>query len=180
MTVHIALLRAINVAGKNTVSMAGLRDLFAGLGFTNVQTLLQSGNVVFESEDESDAELERLLENETETRLGLRTDYLVRSAAEWQDIIAANPFPEKAKRDPGHLLLVALKKRPEAGDVEALRVAISGPERIAAAGRELYVVYPEGVGRSKLTNVLIEKKLGSRGTGRNWNTVLKLGDRAQP
>ena len=75
---------------------------------------------------------------------------------------------------PSHLLALFLKKAPEAKDVQALQAAIRGPEKVRAHGKQLYVVYPEGVGKSKLTNTLIERKLGTRGTGRNWNTVLKL------
>jgi uncharacterized protein (DUF1697 family) len=98
----------------------------------------------------------------------------VRSADEWADIVAKNPFADEARRDPAHLVVVALKTKPGASALAALQAAVSGPELIRAHGRELYVRYPAGQGRSKLTNAVIEKKLATRGTARNWNTALKL------
>jgi uncharacterized protein (DUF1697 family) len=174
MSIHVALLRGINVGGHTLVAMSDLRALLEALGFTGAKSLLQSGNLVFESARHTSAELERLLEVETASRLDVTVDYLVRSADEWEAVVASNPFPDEAKRDPGHLLVMFLKSAPQTKDVQALQAAIKGPESIHAEGKHLYVVYPAGIGRSKLTNTLIEKKLGVRGTGRNWNTVLKL------
>ena len=176
MTVHVGLLRAVNLAGVNRVGMADLRDLLARLGLENGKTLLQSGNVVFRCDARSANELESLLEQETRKRLGVPTDWFVRTAAEWKRIVAANPFPAEAKRDPGHLLLVCLKEAPGRASVAALQSAIPGREVVrAAGGRHVYAYYPDGVGRSRLSAALMEKKLGTRGTARNWNTVLKLG-----
>lgn len=174
MTKHVALLRAINLAGRNAVAMAGLRNLFAELGFLEARSLLQSGNLVFEGDGRTPAELERLLEDATAKRLGVQTDYFIRTSTEWSKIVANNPFRREAKQDPGHLLVLCLKKAPAAGDVKSLQAAIRGREIVRADGRQAYIVYPDGVGRSKLTATLIERKLGTRGTARNWNTVLKL------
>jgi uncharacterized protein (DUF1697 family) len=174
MTTVIALLRAINVGGRRMAAMADLRAMLDAMGFGAARSLLQSGNLVFDSPGPGDARLEALLEGEAEKRLGLRTDFLVRTAGEWRAIVAANPFPREAKDDPAHLLMTALKGSPIAGGVAALREAIAGRERALAHGREIYVVYPDGIGRSRLTGALIERKLGVRGTARNWNTVLKL------
>ena len=174
MPIQIALLRAINVGGRNLVTMADLRQLLEALRFTRVQSLLQSGNLIFQSDRRSAATLERLLEAETEKRLGIAIDYLVRSAAEWQAIVARNPFPGEAERDPGRLVVVLLKKAPQPSDVQALQAVIQGPEIVRADGKQLYAFYPAGQGTSKLTNTVIEKKLATRGTARNWNTVLKL------
>lgn len=173
MRPRVALLRAVNVTGNNPLPMARLRAVLEGLGLSEVRTLLQSGNAVFRGGPAGPA-LERAVEAALEKRLGLRVDCLVREAAEWEAIVERNPFPRQAKADPGHLLVMALKRAPAAAAVKALRAAIRGRERIRAAGRELYIVYPDGVGRSTLTTALIEKTLGTRGTGRNWNTTLKL------
>src|SRR5262249_22517683 len=145
--------------------------LLGDLGFREVITLLQSGNAVFQSEQLAGAALERLLEAETAKRLKVTADYVVRGAAQWQKVIARNPFPEQAKSDPGHLVVMFLKTAPSTTRIEALRLAIKGPEIMDCQGKELYVVYPAGIGRSKLTGTLIEAKLGTRGTARNWNTV---------
>jgi uncharacterized protein (DUF1697 family) len=174
MTTHIALLRGVNVGGKAKVAMADLRAMLADLGFGDPRSLLQSGNLVFRSDKLTGAGLERLLEAETEKHLGLNTDFFVRTPEEWEAVIANNPFPEEAERDPSHLVVMFLNKEPEAKDVEALQAAITGREIVRAAGRQAYITYPDGIGDSKLTITVIEKKLGSRGTGRNWNTVLKL------
>lgn len=179
MTIYIALLRAVNVGGNAPVAMSALRDLLAELGFEDARSLLQSGNLVFRSRTRPGTELERLLESETEKRLQLRTAFLIRTAKEWEAVIAGNPFRDEAKRDPGHLVAMALKDAPAAKAVTALQAAITGPELIRAKGRHLYIVYPNGIGRSRLTHRLIEDKLDTRATGRNWNTVLKLAELAR-
>jgi uncharacterized protein (DUF1697 family) len=174
MAVYIALLRGINVGGHNRVAMADLRELVEGLGFAKVRTVLQSGNVVFEGQARSAAALERLLEKETKQKLRLALEHVVRSATEWHKIVARNPFLREAKEDPGHLVVVFLKTAPPAGKVKELQKAIQGREVVQCDGKQLYVVYPDGIGRSKLTGTVIEKQLGIPGTARNWNTVLKL------
>jgi uncharacterized protein (DUF1697 family) len=175
MTIHIGLLRAVNLAGHNKASMADLRGLLAELGLKDGRSLLQSGNLVFLSDDRTSTQLESLLEHAAEKRLGLKTDFFVRSAAEWKAIIADNPFPEEAERDPSHLLVMFLRKTPNRENVTALRKAITGREVLRTKGPHAYMIYPDGIGRSRLTNALIEKMLVTRGTARNWNTVLKLG-----
>jgi len=173
VALSVALLRAINVGGHGKVAMADLRAMLGDLGFAAPQSLLQTGNLVFGS-DIAGADLETLLEREAAERLGLATDFLVRSAAEWPAIVAANPFPAMARDDPSHLVVMLLKQPPEAARLEALRAWIPGRETIEAVGRELYIAYPDGIGTSKLTGAVIERRLGTRGTARNWNTVAKL------
>ncbi|MCX5497279.1 DUF1697 domain-containing protein [Kaistia dalseonensis] len=172
---HIALLRAINVGGSGKVGMAELRALFEAQGFQDVATLLQTGNIVFTGPDAPDQDLEKKLEAAAREALGLDTDVLVRSGGEWAELIAANPFPQEAKDDPSHLIALLLKTAPEPDTIEALRAAIKGREPAELVGRTLYAAYPDGIGRSKLTTAVIERKLGTRATGRNWNTVLKIG-----
>ncbi len=174
MTTYIALLRGINVGGHKQISMADLRDLLTRLGFADVRSLLQSGNLLFDANGRTPAHLERLLEAEAEKRLALKTDFFVRTAKEWEGVVAHNPFRKEAMRDPGHLVVMFLKDAPSVTGVKALQKAITGREVVRAAGKHLYIVYPDGIGRSRLTNALIDKQLGTRGTGRNWNTVLKL------
>lgn len=175
MTTRIALLRAVNVAGHQKIAMADLRGLLEDLGFGDVRSVLQSGNLIFSSQSSSTVALERQLEAEAEKRLGLGTDFIVRSDKQWSRVIADNPFPAEAEQSPSRLLVQFLKKNPVAGGVEALQEAIRGPEIVRLVGKQLYVFFPDGVGESKLTTKLIERKIGSVGTGRNWNTVLKIG-----
>ena len=173
MTVHVALLRAVNVGGRS-LAMADLKAMLAALGLGQARTLLQSGNVVLDVAARSGDALESFLEAETQKRLRLKADYLVRTAEEWRTIIADNPFRRQAKDDPARLLLILLKTAPTETRLSALKAAIKGRETVRPNGRELYVVYPDGIGRSKLTIALIERKLATRCTARNWNTVLKL------
>lgn len=174
MTTHAALLRAVNVAGRNKVGMADLRELAAGLGLANARTLLQSGNLIFESSGRTPARLERLLEDAARDHLALETEVFIRTGKELASIVAGNPFPGEAKRDPARLLVMFLGRAPGGREVAALEEAIVGDEVVRGVRRELYIVYPDGVGRSRLTGALIERKLRARGTARNWNTVLKL------
>jgi uncharacterized protein (DUF1697 family) len=175
MVRFVALLRAINVGGRAPVSMAALRELATGLGLEDPQTILQSGNLVFRAKAATASSLERTLEEAVAARFGVQTDIVVRTSNDWQRIIARNPFPREATDDPGHLLVMPLKGVAKVSDVQALQASVKGREVVRADGAQLYLVYPDGVGRSRLTAVRIEKAVGARGTARNWNTVLKLG-----
>ena len=175
MTTQIALLRAVNLPGHNKISMSALCELVTELGFENARTLLQSGNLIFESKKGTGVQLERTLEAAAKKQLGLEIDFIVRSAKEWKTVIAGNPFLAEARRDPGHLVALCLKAPTDSKHINALQQAITGREQVRGKGRDLYVYYPDGIGRSRLTNAVFEKRLGVCGTGRNWNTVLKLG-----
>lgn len=174
----VALLRAVNVGGRAVLRMADLTSLVANLGYVGPRTLLQSGNIVFgprtTGRRETGGQTEARLETELLARLALTSVLFVRTAGEWTDLVAANPFATEAKADPGHLLLMVLKDAPPASAVNALQASIRGPERVRADGRQLYMVYPDGVGHSKLTHAIVERALATKGTARNWNTVLKL------
>jgi uncharacterized protein (DUF1697 family) len=169
MASYVGLLRGVNVGGHRKVPMGELRDALGELGWQNVRTLLASGNFVFEAKTAKCETLEKKLEADLKKSLGLVTDIMVRDAKEWDAIIAANPFTEQAESEPSRLLLVALKSKPAASAIEATYQKNRGPELIEVKKRDAYVFYPLGVGVSKLDL----KPLGS-GTGRNWNTVLKL------
>jgi uncharacterized protein (DUF1697 family) len=172
--IYIVLFRGINVGGRALVSMSDLCDVAAAAGCAGARTLLQSGNLVCQSGLRTSAQLEERLSAEAKKRLTLQPDILARSAGEWKDIVAGNPFREEAERDPSHLLVMFLKDSPGPAAVKALQAAIAGTEVMRVRGRHAYIVYPDGIGRSRLTGTLIEKKLSTRGTGRNWNTVVKL------
>lgn len=176
---HIALLRAVNLGGHNKVPMAELRWMFTDIGLKNARTLLQSGNVVFAGDGRSTHELESLLEEAAQERLGLHTHFFVRTAAEWASLIEDNPYADEAERDPSHLLVMFMKQSPGDEEVDALQAAIKGRETVRARGRQAYIVYPDGIGRSRLTSAVIERHLHTRATGRNWNTVIKLGGLAE-
>ena len=170
---YAALLRGVNVGGNKKVSMAELRAFAATLGLGDPRTLLQSGNLIFASKTTA-PKLESILETETRKHFGLETRYFLRTADEWQSTIDANPFRDAAARDPSHLVVLFLRDAPASKAVKALQAAIVGREMVRAVGREAFVVYPDGIGESKATLPMIEKALGTTGTGRNWNTVMKI------
>ena len=179
MTSQIALLRGVNVGSKGArVAMADLRKFALDLGFTSARTLLQSGNLVVEGGVAVGEALEDLLAKEAKHRLGLTTEFLVRTPGELRDAIGHNPFADTARDDPSHLVVFFLKSEPGAGALESLRAAIKGRETVQLNERQAYFTYPDGIGDSRLTINVIEKALGVRGTGRNWNTVVKLAGMA--
>jgi uncharacterized protein (DUF1697 family) len=173
MTTYVGLLRAVNLGPHNKVAMSDLREIVTGLGMQDARTLLQSGNVVFRSNLRTATKVERLLEQALQERLRRKTDVFVRTEDDLKQVIANNPFPEFAARDPSHLLVVFLKEAVSQAAVAAFQQAITGPEQVGASGRHMYIVYPAGIGRSRL-GTLPEAKVASTGTARNWNTVLKL------
>jgi uncharacterized protein (DUF1697 family) len=170
MQTFIALIRGINVGGNKLVKMADLKVRCEALGLGDVRTYLQSGNVVFRTASKDRAKLAKDIEG----ALGVEAKVILRSAAELQKVIDANPMPAEAEREPKGFVVVFLEAKPAAAAMQSLRDAYSGPETMHLHGAELYIHYGQGMGKSKLTNVLIERKLGVAGTARNWNTVTAL------
>jgi uncharacterized protein (DUF1697 family) len=168
---RVALLRGINIGPRQRVSMPELRELIEGLGYTGVETLVQSGNVVFSARAKP-ATLERKLEQEIEKQLGVDPKVVVRTRDELAAAIEANPFDVPA--DPKNLHITFLAGEPDAAAVEKLAEADLGDDRLEFAGREIYILYVNGMGRSELAKQLTRAKLGVAATDRNWNTVTKL------
>jgi uncharacterized protein (DUF1697 family) len=172
MTVYVSLFRGINVGGHHQVRMDALKELHETLGLKDVVTYIQSGNVVFSSDDANPAQLSLQIEDSFAQRFGFQVKVMVRTSAELQEIIAHSPFqPEK---EPNRILVLFLATLPEHAALEDFRQAYAGPEEFYLIGQEVYAYYPDGMGRSKLSLTLLEKKLKAVGTGRNWNTVLQL------
>ena len=169
----MALLRAVNVGGRNRISSAALRSACESAGGADVRTLLQSGNAVFRSGARPDR-LARSLEQAIRDTAGIDVTVVVRTKEELAATAAANPFRAAARSDPSHLLLMFLEAEPDGDAAEALEGVVRSPEKARLAGRDLFLHYPEGVGTSKLTGTVLERKLGVKGTARNWNTVRKL------
>jgi len=164
MSMFASLLRGINVGGKTNLGMPALAQVYEKLGLTGVRTLLRSGNVIFRGKKSA-----KEIEDAIEKRFAFRPKVFLRTAAELRAALAANPFPDAARDDPGHLLIVFFEKPP---DVSAL-AEYRGPERAKLVGRDLFVHYTEGIGRSKL-NPFLDRKVEERGTARNWTTVNKV------
>jgi uncharacterized protein (DUF1697 family) len=170
MTTCVALLRGINVGGNNKVPMADLRALCTALGYANVETYIQSGNVVFDASG-SEAEVVAAMEAALLTTFGLTLSVVVRSAAELVEIVARNPFPNETDGTKLHVTCFASPL--PASTVAKLDPGVAPPDAFVLDGRDMYLHLPGGMGTSKLA-VHIGQKLGKLGTTRNWNTVLKL------
>ncbi len=171
-----ALLKGVNVGGNRKLPMAELKAFMEGLGFTDVKTLLASGNVVFTAKETDAAKLEVMIEKAAAEQIGLTTDFLLRDKADLEAIIAANPFPDAAKDHPNHLLVVFHRDAFPDGPLERLAALYDGPERLEAVKRELYIDYPEDIGHSKLHQAMPKAKFPKLAMARNWNTVGKLAE----
>lgn len=145
------------------------------MGFTEVRTLLASGNAVFRSNGPTGAELETILERAIAEHIGPKLDVVVRDARAWASIAAGNPFPDESDAIPSRVLATVFKAAPSAQAARAFEAAVTGPEKARIVGDVAWVVYPEGVAGSTLTPAFFKRHLGPLiGTARNWNTVRKL------
>lgn len=173
MTRHVALLRGINVGGTRKVPMAELRALAQALGFTAVDSYIQSGNLLFEASGKAST-LEARLERAIATHFGFEVPTLVRDARQWRALVAANPLAKLAQQDPAHVLVGLAKAKLRREALPELRARVQAPERVELAADALWIHYAAGVARSKLTPAFLDRCAGSTVTARNWRTVLEL------
>ena len=171
--VTIALLRGINVGGKNRLPMKELAALFVDAGCEDVRTYIQSGNVVFRTGSTEGEDISTVISASILSRLGYQIPVITRTAREFQEIVQANPFVEAgAEADKLHFMFLA--ELPDSANVEALDTDRSPGDEFAVLGREIYLHCPNGVARSKLTNSYFDSRLSTTSTTRNWRTTLKL------
>ena len=170
-----AMLRGINL-GKRQLKSAELKAVVESLGYTDVKTLLASGNVVFSADETDVAALERKLHDALAKATGLKSEVFVRSPEEMEAVVGANPFPDATSERPSFVVVSFHRAPVEQEKLARLAEIHDGPERIHALGRELYIDFPEGQARSVLHPAMGKAKLDPVNTARNWNTVLKLRD----
>lgn len=170
---YAAMLRGINLGPRKRISMADLRRLFEDLGATNVQTYVVSGNVVFDSPPGSRAELAKKIRATIQADLGHDVAIVLRTAAEMAEVAARKPF---GSDDDAHLYVTFLAEKPETSRVKGLDAAPFAPDEFEIRGTEAYLHFPNGYGRSKLSNEWFERKLGVAATSRNWRTVTALAE----
>lgn len=173
LTTHVALLRGINVGGKNLLPMKELVKLFEKAGAVDVATYIQSGNVVFSTPAAVLDGFEGEMAAAIEKRFGLRVPVVLRSAKEIAEVLAKNPFLT-GSADPKTLHVAFLAKKPAAADAARLDPKRSPGDRFELRGRDLYLLLPNGVAKTKLTNDYLDRTLATVATVRNWNTVGKL------
>jgi uncharacterized protein (DUF1697 family) len=174
MPVLISLLRGINVGGAHLIRMEALREIYGSLGLKDVRTHLQSGNVVFRAGAAGVRQLPAKIESAIEKSVGFRPAVILRTPAELREAVAKNPFAGREGIHPGKLLVTFLPADPAKDAHEKLRALPPVPEEVHLAGRELYIYFPDGMGRPKLKIAMVDRAIGTVGTGRNWNTVTKL------
>jgi uncharacterized protein (DUF1697 family) len=174
MNTLIALLRGINVGGRNKLRMADLTDLLQELGLSRIKTYIQSGNVVFQCQEDRDlAKLSAQISQAIAERHGFTPFVLLLTAQDVNDAVAQNPFPDAGEAEPKTLHLFFLATPPTAPDLAAIESIKSPTEEVKLMDSVFYLHAPDGIGRSKLA-AKVEKLLGVDATARNWNTVSKL------
>ena len=172
MTTYIAILRGINVGGKRKILMADLKAICEKLGYQNVQTYIQSGNVIFSSKKAIDvAKTETILEEIILKNYGFEVPFIILNKSEIEDAISKNPFQ---RNDIERLHLTFLKAIPENEKLEAIKKFDFSPDKFEIIGKNIFVFCSAGYSDSKLTNQFFETKLKTTTTTRNWKTVLKL------
>jgi uncharacterized protein (DUF1697 family) len=171
MPTHISLLRGVNVGGSRKILMADLKALYESLGFVNVKTYIQSGNVLFDGDSADSGALAARMEAAIAERFGFEVTVIQRTADDLARILDADPFPGA---EPKFLHLLFLAAAPDPAAMAGLAVPAADGEAWQWAGREIYLHYPNGSGRSKMTGAFFEKALGMAGTARNWNSLRAL------
>jgi len=174
MAVIISMLRGVNVGGHNKIKMDALRALYKSLKLRDPQSYVQSGNVVFKTEERDLIRLTKRLQNAIERTFGFRPDVIARTCSELRDVIARNPFANRRGIEPSRLLVSFLASDPGAEARDKVLKLKTDPEELRMDGRELYIYFPDGMARPKLSWAAIDRTLKTPGTGRNWNTVTKL------
>lgn len=174
MTTYLSILRGINVSGQKMIKMDALRKMFEDLGYTNVQTYIQSGNVIFQTYGAEPHALEKAITEGIHNYFSFDVPVMVLTAKELHQIVDNNPFLNDGSRDVAHLHVTLLQDRPEESRVELLQQTSFPGEEFILIERAIYLHCPNGYGRAKLTNGFLEKKLSVTATTRNWKTTTEL------
>ena len=174
MKTYISILRGINVGGKNLIKMNSLLAMYEGLGFKNVKTYIQSGNVVFQSMETQTEESERLISESLLSQYLSNIPVMVREVSELKSILAQNPFINEIEKDISKLHITFLSKLPERQFLEIVESGSYLPDKYIINGRTIYLVCPNGYGKTKLNNNFFENKLKVKATTRNLNTLMEL------
>jgi len=174
MPVLICMLRGVNVGSHNRIRMDALRALCESLKLEDPRTYVQSGNVIFRTKEKNVVSLAKKIQDAIRREFGFRPEVILRTVGELRQAIAANPFACRRDIVPGNLLLTFLAAEASPGSRTTLAKFKDYPEEIHLTGRELYIYFPNGAGKSKLPWSSVEKLLKTPGTARNWNSVTKM------
>jgi len=179
MPVVICFLRGINVGGHAIIKMEALRALFVSLKFEQPQTYVQSGNVVFQTPERDLDLLASRVKQAIEKKFACSPAVVLRSVTELRAVVSRNPFAKRTNIEPAKLHVFFLAAQPAKNATERLRQLAVQPEELHLMGRELFIYFPNGVGKSKLPWARVDKALETQGTGRNWNSVTKILELAE-
>ncbi len=175
MNRYISILRGINVGGHKKILMADLKKLYTNLGFENVVSYIQSGNVIFDSSINTSDDLKQMIQEIITSNYSFEVPVIIRTVKDLETVIKEDPFIEIDKTENGSKLHVAfLSETPEVQALQNLIDFIKESEECVLIDNHLYIWYPNGAGRSKLTTQVIERKLDVQATLRNWKTALKM------
>lgn len=174
MPVIVSLLRGVNVGGNRQVKMAELRSLYESHGLRNVETFINSGNVICTAPARGLATLPKRLDQAIEKAFGFTCDVVVRTTSEMREVIARNPFAGRSGIDPARLLITFLSADPAPKGIAAVSAIKVEPEELRIDGRQVYIYYANGLARPALPWMRVAQLLGTSGTGRNLTTVQKL------
>jgi uncharacterized protein (DUF1697 family) len=174
-TIYLSLLRGINIGGHKKIRMSDLKALYESLGFGQVTTYIQSGNVLFSTDtNESEAELACRIGNAIKERFGFEVPVVIRTKEEMQQIVMQNPFAAEEEIAPDKLVVMYLGSIPDAATLTKVQTKIDDDSRYAFIGHTLYFFYPDGYGQTKWHSNFFEKQLRTTVTARNWTTTCKL------
>ncbi len=179
MPVIISMLRGVNVGAHNRIKMEALRALYESIGLRDPQTYVQSGNVVFRTDRRDLAVLAKCIEDAIEKNFGFRPAVILRTSSELRDVIASNPFAKRSGIEPNKFLVHFIASDPGAEIRDKVLQLKTDPEELRIHGRELYIYFPNGMARPKMSWAVLEKTLNTPGTGRNWNSVVNLLEMAE-
>lgn len=171
MPVLISMLRGVNLGPRNRIKMDALREMYESLKLEDPRSYVQSGNVIFRTKGKNDPQLANKIQAAIQKKFGCCPEVILRTADEMRKAIAANPFPQEVEREPSKVLVTFLAAQPPREAESSLAKFAGFPEKLHLKGREMYIYFPNGAGKSKLPWSAVEKLLKVTGTARNWNSV---------
>jgi uncharacterized protein (DUF1697 family) len=174
MPVLISMLRGVNLGAHNRIKMDALRGLYESLKLEDPRTYVQSGNVIFRSKEKNQAQLGKKIQDAIEKKFGFRPEVILRTTDELRKAIAASPFAKRTELEPGKILVTFLAGEPGPDAHANLAKLKEHPEELHLKGREMYIYFPDGAGKSKLPWSQVERLLKVTGTARNWNSVTNM------
>ncbi|HWY34576.1 MAG TPA: DUF1697 domain-containing protein [Nitrosopumilaceae archaeon] len=179
MQTYISILRGINVSGHKIIKMEELRKMYVGLGFKNVQTYIQSGNVIFQYKKTKLQDLEKNVTKQIVKDFSFEVPVLVKELSELIEILSNNPFINKRKEDVSKLHVTFLSEEPEPANIENIKKGQYASDEFILSGKSVYLFCPNGYGNTKLNNTFFESKLKVTSTTRNWKTINGLVNLAE-